>query len=203
MIGVIDYGLGNVQAFLNIFSKYSIPCIRVQSKGDLALATRLILPGVGSFDEAMAMLDDSGLRQALDYAVLQKKIPVLGICVGMQMMAASSEEGRATGLSWFDACVKKISTPCRNSYPLPHMGWNQLTLAKKHPLFDGLSTTPRFYFLHSYYCHTPNQSQVLAHTDYANSFPAVLVKDHIVGIQCHPEKSHQDGERLLLNFANY
>jgi glutamine amidotransferase len=199
MIGLVDYGLGNLEAFANIYRRAGIEARRLSRPEDIATASRLILPGVGAFDWAMARLNDSGLRDALDDAVLARRIPVLGICVGMQMMMERSEEGSVAGLGWIRGDV--IRLPDRGAeFPLPHMGWNDVIPRVNGPLFDTIDT-PRFYFLHSYHVATETSDAVLAEADYGMTLTCAVQQDHIRGVQFHPEKSHHKGVRLLENFA--
>lgn len=204
MIGIVDYGLGNVQAIANIYKRLEIPTQLARSADELAAATHLILPGVGAFDWAMARLNDSGMRATLDRLVLQERRPVLGICVGMQMMAGHSDEGSAAGLGWFDAGVKLFDHARFTSRThLPHMGWNDVRPAQPvdaGSLLHGLDDA-RFYFLHSYYFAPNDSADTLATTPYGDRFACAVRRGHIHGVQFHPEKSHQWGIRLLKNFA--
>jgi len=209
MIAIIDYGLGNVKAFANVYYRLNIPTVIVKQPDDLKAATKIILPGVGSFDHAMQLLDKSGLRQVLDEFVLHRHVPVLGICVGMQMLARSSEEGALPGLGWIDGEVRKFSKELGvrskegrgKNLSLPHMGWNDVQPSKTSKLFEGLEQNARFYFLHSYYFNVQNNDDVLAVTDYGGLFTCAINSGNIFGVQFHPEKSHRYGIRLLKNFA--
>jgi imidazole glycerol-phosphate synthase subunit HisH len=202
MIGIIDYGLGNIQAFANLYKRNNIPARIVRTPEELRESERLILPGVGSFDWAMARLDGSGLRDALDQLVLAEKRPILGICVGMQMMAESSEEGRAVGLGWIEGHVRKVTfSQSSQDFCLPHMGWNDVSPSQGELLFDGLQTGARFYFLHSFCFHPRDASSIMSRTDYGGTFASGVRKANAYGVQFHPEKSHQWGARLLKNFA--
>lgn len=201
MIALVNYGLGNIQAFHHIYTRLNLPVVIASSPDDLRGADKIILPGVGAFDWAMKRLNDSGLRTVLDELVLEKRVPVLGICVGMQMMAKSSEEGALPGLAWLDAHVKRFDTAqLPQKTHLPHMGWNDVVPAVESPLFTGL-TDPRFYFLHSYYFAPRQSSQTLATTHYGIDFTSAAADRHIFGVQFHPEKSHGWGIQLLNNFA--
>jgi glutamine amidotransferase len=203
MITLIDYGVGNTKAFLNVYKQLNIPVSMAKTAAEIESASKLILPGVGSFDHAMDRLNHSGMREALDKAVLIKKIPVLGICVGMQMLAASSSEGKLPGLGWLNGEVKKFDVSKMNQLThLPHMGWNDVLPVVKHPLFDELYPEAQFYFLHSFYFHSNIQENVLAISDYGGNFTCAVGADNIFGVQFHPEKSHQNGIQLLKNFAN-
>ena len=203
MICIVDYGVGNMQAFLNLFKRLGIKAIRASTKQSLDLATHLILPGVGHFDHAMNKLNDSGLRKPLEDKVLVSKIPILGICVGMQMLAKDSEEGAEKGLGWIPGKVRAFSKKEECSkLLLPHMGWN--TLDTKNSLLLSINendSTTQFYFLHSYYFDTKYKSNVSATTKYGFDFDAVVSNKHIHGVQFHPEKSHKWGEKLLINFS--
>lgn len=201
MIGVVDYGLGNVQAFLNIFQLLNVPAMAIHTADGLADARRLILPGVGSFDWAMERLNASGMREALDELVLDKRCPVLGVCVGMQMLARRSEEGRLPGLGWLSGEVRRFDeTQFTQKTHLPHMGWNDVVPRAVDSLFRDINA-PRFYFLHSYYLVPDHAEHVLATTDYGGEFTSAVRAGHVFGTQFHPEKSHQWGIQLLKNFA--
>lgn len=203
MIGLIDYGVGNIKAFLNIYHRCNIPAKRVTAIDDFKGVEKIILPGVGAFDDAMTRLNESGLRNTLEIKVLEEKIPVIGICVGMQMLADKSDEGNMQGLGWIKGEVKRFD-PVTISYitKFPHMGWNDVKLLRDDPLFMGLETGARFYFLHSYYYTCDDSANVLASSEYGLEFASAINHHHIYGIQCHPEKSHHFGVQLLQNFAN-
>ncbi|MEV9528523.1 imidazole glycerol phosphate synthase subunit HisH [Aliarcobacter butzleri] len=201
MIGIIDYGVGNIKAFANIYKNLNIPFKIVKDISGFENITKLILPGVGSFDHAMISLQNSGMREKLDELVLEKKIPVIGICVGMQMLAKSSEEGILNGLGWIDGIVKKFDKSKIKNAPLPHMGWNNLKIEKKNKIFDNLEENPRYYFLHSYYFECENKEDVIATATYGEKFDCMINHKNIYGIQCHPEKSHHNGMQLLKNFG--
>ncbi len=202
MITLIDYGVGNIFAFQNVYKRLNIPTKIAKSIEDLIDAQKLILPGVGSFDYAMKRLNNSGMREKLDELVLVQKIPVIGICVGMQMMGNWSEEGSEEGLKWIDGDILKFDEKLiQHRTKLPHMGWNDVMPVRDHPLFDGLEKEAIFYFLHSFFFKCNNPTDSIAISDYGVSFSAAVYKDNIYGIQFHPEKSHQYGEKLLHNFA--
>ena len=202
MITIIDYGLGNVLAFVNVYKRLNIPVAVAKRADDLAQASKLILPGVGSFDHAIKQLNMSGMRESVEQLVKRDGIPILGICVGMQMLAACSDEGKLPGLGWIDGKVKKfdISSMPSGTY-LPHMGWNDVMPARDSRLFKGMETDSRFYFLHSYYFECHQQQDVLAVTDYGGLFSCAIHHDNVYGVQFHPEKSHHFGTQLLKNFA--
>lgn len=203
MIALVDYGLGNIQAFANIYRHLGIEAAAARTANDLRTASRIILPGVGAFDWAMTRLQESGLREALDEEVLGAKKPVLGICVGMQMMARASEEGKLPGLGWIDATVERFDTRLLESKThLPHMGWNDARPVRTDTLFSGLDA-PRYYFLHSYFMKTDREENVLATSNYGVTFTSAVQAGNVYGTQFHPEKSHQWGVRLLKNFAEF
>jgi glutamine amidotransferase len=202
MISIVNYGLGNIQAIANIYRRLNIAVGIVSSPDDLRAAERIILPGVGAFDWAMRRLNESGLREALEESVLSKRKPVLGICVGMQMMAKRSDEGVLDGLGWIDAEVKKFDhASFTQKTHLPHMGWNNVQPRTHDGLFKKLDSTAQFYFLHSYYVVPHHQDNVLAVTDYNGPYASSIGSGNIWGVQFHPEKSHQWGIQLLRNFS--
>jgi imidazole glycerol-phosphate synthase subunit HisH len=206
VIAILHYGLGNVDAIANIYKRLGIDVALATSKSDLSAASRIILPGVGAFDWAMSRLNDSGMRDSLEYEVGVNKKPLLGICVGMQMLARSSDEGRLEGLGWVDGEVKRFDVS--SGAQLPHMGWNDVEIRTDAngvrdgaSLFRDLSSGARFYFLHSYYFKPASDDDVLAVTDYTGTFASSVRSGNIYGVQFHPEKSHQWGIQLLKNFA--
>ncbi len=202
MITIVDYGVGNVQALANIYKRLEIPCMQARSAAELAGASHVILPGVGAFDWAMARLQASGMREALDELVQVQQKPALGICVGMQMMAGGSEEGQLTGLGWFDAHVRRFDESKISSRThLPHMGWNDVEPTRTDGLLSDLGKDARFYFLHSYFFAPNDPSDVLATTVYGERFACAVKRGNVHGAQFHPEKSHGWGIQLLKNFA--
>ncbi len=203
MIRIVDYGVGNIQAFMTLFKRLGIKAERATTQEQLHDATRLVLPGVGHFDHAMQRLNDSGMRSALDRMVLEQNVPVVGVCVGMQMLAEGSDEGSLSGLGWIPGRVKAFSdNPLTSSLPMPHMGWNELNPRPGSKLFlQGFDSAPQFYFLHSFYFDARDKDDVAATAHYGMDFDAVVSRGHIHGVQCHPEKSHHWGAQLLKNFA--
>jgi glutamine amidotransferase len=202
MIHVLDYGLGNVQAFLTMYKRLGIEATHAKTAADLAGAGKIILPGVGAFDHAMTLLDQSGMRPALEDLVLKNKVPVMGICVGMQILATSSEEGNLPGLGWVPGKVCSFRSDERSaSLPLPHMGWNDVQPRCASPLFTGLESDARFYFLHSYFFECDEPSHIAAAASYGLEFSCAVVAGNVYGVQFHPEKSHHFGAKLLKNFA--
>ena len=202
MITLVNYGLGNILAFSNIYRRLNIPVRVASTPKELEFAEKIVLPGVGAFDWAMTRLIESGMRQCLDDLVLRQRRPVLGICVGMQIMAQRSDEGALAGLGWIDAEVKKFDV---NSFKqdtrLPHMGWNDAMPRTPGGLFEKMDDVPRFYFLHSYYFLPKQEADVLARTDYNGLFTSAVQSCNVFGVQFHPEKSHQWGIQLLKNFV--
>jgi glutamine amidotransferase len=202
MITLIDYGVGNISAFLNIYKQLNIPAKTAKTVSELEDADKIILPGVGHFDYAMQRFNDSGMSEKVNELVLVQKKPVIGICVGMQMMAKRSDEGNLEGLGWIDAEVKKFDDAQRSAkMPLPHMGWNDVYSTNDNPLFTNLEKNSRFYFLHSYYFHCHNMQNSIADADYGIKFTCAVNHDNVYGVQFHPEKSHHFGIELLKNFA--
>lgn len=201
MIRIVDYGLGNIQAFADIYRRLNKDVAVARNAEDLVDADHLILPGVGAFDWAMSRLDASGMRDALERLVRDQKVPVLGVCVGMQMLARDSEEGERAGLGWVPGRVARF--PREHSgrvLPVPHMGWNDIRAVRTEPLFGSLHE-PRFYFLHSYYFQPDSRDDVLAVTNYGDEFASAVGVGNVYGTQFHPEKSHHWGVQLLRNFA--
>lgn len=201
MIAIIDYGLGNVKAFANVYKRLNLPIIIAKESSALDAATKIILPGVGAFDYAMTLLDNSGMREKLEDCVLEQGVPVLGICVGMQILANSSEEGSLAGLGWIAGKVRKFQPEQIHANPLPHMGWNTVTPKATTNIFQDMQPTERFYFLHSYYFDCDQSSNTIATANYGADFTCSVNKNNIYGVQFHPEKSHQAGVQLLKNFG--
>ncbi|WP_445767936.1 imidazole glycerol phosphate synthase subunit HisH [Rheinheimera sp.] len=203
MICIVDYGVGNIQAFLNLFKRLGVEARRANTPDALSDAVRLVLPGVGHFDHAMQRLNDSGMRPKLEEMVFGAQVPVVGICVGMQMLAKGSDEGNLPGLNWVPGRVRSFATQSKSAaLPMPHMGWNELQMRAQSKLFSkGFDDAPQFYFLHSYFFDAEDKHDVAATATYGLDFDAVVSRGHIHGVQCHPEKSHHWGEQLLKNFV--
>ncbi|MDH1657954.1 imidazole glycerol phosphate synthase subunit HisH [Pseudomonas mosselii] len=202
MITIIDYGLGNIQAFVNVYRRLHIPVAVAQTAEQLENATKLILPGVGAFDHAIERLTDSGMRPKLDSLVQRDQVPVLGICVGMQILADSSEEGSLPGLGWVPGRVRSFkSVPDLDQLALPHMGWNDVMPVLGAPLFKGFEEEARFYFLHSYFFECNEKIHACATSSYGLEFSCAVQSGNVYGVQFHPEKSHHFGVGLLKNFA--
>jgi len=202
MITIVDYGLGNIRAFLNVFRRLNIEARTAGTAEALEGATKVILPGVGHFDHAMERLEASGMRAPLDDLVLQRGVPVLGVCVGMQILGGSSDEGSRPGLGWVEGTVRSFREwePTR-ALPMPHMGWNDVRPTSPGGLFARLEDESRFYFLHSFFFECARPADALAVANYGAEFACAVRRDNIFGVQFHPEKSHQFGTRLLQNFA--
>ena len=199
-VTVVDYGAGNVGSVMNMLKKIGVPAVRATTVEQLEDAQRLLLPGVGAFDHCMEMLDMSGLRPALCDAALVQKKPVLGICVGFQMMYEGSEEGEKPGLGWLDGQVVHFDRARLSpQQKVPHMGWDNINTVA-HPLFFS-PDEPRYYFVHSYHVQPVDAKSVIATCDYGYEFCCAAHKENIIGVQFHPEKSHRFGMQLLRNFA--
>lgn len=201
MIGVLDYGIGNIGSILNMIKKVGAQGRAVHSAQELSECDRLILPGVGKFDMGMALLNESGMRGALDEAVAAGR-PLLGICLGMQMLGRTSEEGPGAGLGYIPFDLKRFRLEERPELKVPHMGWDFVTVTQPEaPLVRELEAEPRFYFVHSYYAVCDAASDVLMTCDYGVDFAAAVHRGNIWGTQFHPEKSHRFGMALIRNFA--
>lgn len=199
MIAIIDYGVGNVGSILNMFRKIGHEANLVSSENALLEASAIVLPGVGAFDRGMKNLDESGLVPALTKAVLDDRRPLLGVCLGMQLLTRGSEEGQRPGLGWIEGSTHRFSPPDQK-LKVPHMGWNRVTPVKESPLLAGIED-PRFYFLHSYYVKCEDRSQTLCTTVYGEPFDSGVHHDNVYGVQFHPEKSHRLGMKVFRNFA--
>ena len=203
MITIVNYGSGNIQAILNIYKQLNINCYVANSPEGLKAATKLILPGVGDFDKTMDDLNSSGLRAELDRKVKSEKTPVIGICVGMQLLANKSEEGSLAGLGYIPGEVKKLDETLIEKKPhIPHMGWNSIRPIKSHPILRDIDIEYGFYFLHNYYFSPYYEEDCLTKTYYGMEFCSAVHRDNVFGMQFHPEKSHSNGVKLFKNFAN-
>lgn len=202
MIAIIDYGVGNPGSIQNMFHYLGIKSHITSTAEEIHAADKLVLPGVGAFDAGMKRLHESGLKVILDQEVLQNRKPILGICLGMQLMTHGSEEGVLPGLMWINAQTMKFRSDISAGLRIPHMGWNQMDVKQVHPLLQGLGQENKFYFVHSYFVKVAEESVSVATTSYGTEFTSVFVRDHIMGVQFHPEKSHRYGMQVLKNFAN-
>ncbi len=202
MIAIVDYGMGNLGSIANMLKKVGAQSTISSDPDTIKAAEKLILPGVGAFDNGMKNLAQRGLVDLLNEQVLERKKPILGHCLGMQLFARNSEEGKLNGLGWVDAQTVRFKFDGANAQlKIPHMGWNTLQILKTHPLLADLDPNVRFYFVHSYYLRCNNPENVVATTTYGCDFPSVVVQDNILGAQFHPEKSHKFGMKLLRNFV--
>ncbi len=204
MLCIINYGSGNIAAISNICRREKLPHFIADKPAELGQGTHFLLPGVGAFDPTMETLENSGMLVALEDEVHGKNKPVLGICVGMQLLADGSDEGERPGLGWIGGHVRRIDTRNLNRPPhLPHMGWNSVDMAQQHPVLEGVDANHGFYFLHTYFFDAANKEDVLATVDYGGDLPCVVGHKRCVGAQFHPEKSHSNGIRLISNFARW
>jgi glutamine amidotransferase len=202
LIAIVDYGSGNVGAIADIFKRLKIDHSITRSPGELREADRFILPGVGAFDTTMRTLSESGLIDVLDEQVLANGKRILGICVGMQILGDSSEEGALPGLGWIPGRVRRIDpSTLDGALKLPHMGWNSLTITTPSPLLEGVDLARGFYFLHSYFFDATDPASVLATVDYGGALPCAVSRGNVFGAQFHPEKSHANGLAIFRNFA--
>ena len=200
-ITIVDYGMGNLFSVKKKLDKLKAKVIISSDPEVVRNAEKLILPGVGHFGKAMENLRQANLIEALNDAVLKNKTPILGICLGMQLMATFSEEGNVEGLGWFDAQVLKFQVSDSLRFKVPHVGWNQISSSKSSKLMTGIGHEAEFYFVHSYYMKVNNASDELNSANYELPFTAAIEKGNIFGVQYHPEKSHDVGEILLRNFV--
>ncbi|MBX7046493.1 MAG: imidazole glycerol phosphate synthase subunit HisH [Ignavibacteria bacterium] len=202
MIYIINYGVGNLNSISNIIKKVGGESEIISDVSLLKQAKKIILPGVGAFDHAMKKLAEHGWTEELTDTVVNRKIPTLGICLGMQMLCKKSEEGVLPGLGWIDAEVKKFNFPEGTNLKVPHMGWNQVHVKKENPLIKNPEEEHRFYFVHSYHVVCNNEADILGTTNYGIEFTSSVSHDNIYGAQFHPEKSHRFGMELLKNFID-
>lgn len=202
MIVIVDYGVGNLGSIINMLKKVGARAIASSDPEVLQQAEKLILPGVGAFDAGMNKLNECGLVPLLNELALEKQVPFLGLCLGLQLMTKKSEEGQTPGLGWLEAETLRFKFgPEQPQLKVPHMGWNTIEIRKVHPVFADLDPEARFYFVHSFYIKSHDPDAVLAETDYGGFFHSIFGKRNIMGFQFHPEKSHKYGMRLLKNFA--
>lgn len=204
MIVIVDYGLGNLGSIKNMLRKIGYSSVISSDPDEISRAGKLILPGVGAFDTGMQNLADSGLHDILGHKALVEKIPVLGICLGAQLMTRSSEEGILSGLGWFEAQTLKFRFDgIAGKWPLPNIGWREVHGVNGAPLLSGSTNTPRFYFVHSYFLKPVDPAIVSMNTGYGFEYVCGLSKGNLHCVQFHPEKSHKFGMQLLHNFAEF
>lgn len=203
MISIVDYGVGNLASIVNLCRYLGVPAMIAQTPEEIGAASKLLLPGVGAFDAGVAQLERRGLRAALDERALRAKIPILGICLGMQLLSRGSEEGKSPGLGWLAARTIRFRADDVSDGQLrvPHMGWACVTPYNGSPLFEHMPPEPRFYFVHSYHVVCDASHHVAATAEYGRVFTAAVQHDNIFGTQFHPEKSHRFGMQLIRNFA--
>lgn len=199
MIVIVDYMMGNPGAVKNMVRKAGAESIISHKKDDLYRANKIILPGVGSFDQGMIKLKQLGLIDILSRQK-DKNVPILGICLGMQLLSLGSEEGSMEGLGWVKASFKKFAFDSSKNIKVPHMGWNIVRPQTKSELFPDCEQPKRFYFVHSFYAVMENEFEAIAHTNYGLTFVSAFKKNNIFGVQFHPEKSHKYGLELMRNF---
>ena len=200
MICIIDYGMGNLFSIQKKIRQMGVEPVISNSPADVAAASKIILPGIGHFGKAMEQLNNLGLTDLLNEQVLERKKPILGICLGMQLMARSSEEGESAGLGWFDADVKLFDIRDKTRNKVPHTGWNQIFATKESKLLKDIPDGSEFYFVHSYFVDLLNEADQLTYTDFEKPFTSSIEKDNIFGVQYHPEKSHGAGFQMFRNF---
>lgn len=202
MIAVVDYGMGNLGSIVNMLRKVGAEAVISDDREVVSRAQKLILPGVGAFDGGMRNLTERGLVPLLNAKAVNGKTPLLGICLGMQLLCSRSEEGVLPGLGWLDADVVRFRhREEERDLKIPHMGWNEVAVRQKHPLLQGLADDNRFYFVHSYHVVCRDAQNILGETNYGFPFASVVAKGNIMGVQFHPEKSHRFGLQLLRNFV--
>lgn len=200
MITIIDYGMGNLRSVQKAFERVGIDAKITRNSDEILNAEKLVLPGVGNFEKGMNNIRENGLINILNETVISRKTPILGICLGMQLMTNFSEEGSCEGFGWVKSNTKKFSFK-DNTLKIPHMGWNNLVMKNFDIIFKDVSNENYFYFVHSYYVSCDEDSEILAETTYGNKFISSFKKDNIYGCQFHPEKSHEAGLKILKNFA--
>lgn len=200
-IMVLDYGMGNHFSIVKRLLKFDCRVFAGNSVKEMSEADKIVLPGVGHFGKAVENIKKLGLLDALNEAVLAKQKPILGICLGMQLMAKKSEEGNTEGLGWIDAEVVKFKITNSLHYKIPHIGWNTVEQKKDAALLKNIPSNSEFYFVHAYHMHNNQNQDILGVTNYEYSFVSAIEKENIFGVQFHPEKSHDIGNTLLENFT--
>lgn len=203
MIAIIDHGMGNLGSVQNMLRKVGAESVRTTDRSEIARASRLVLAGVGAFDAAMERLEALDLVDVLNEQVIDRRIPILGVCLGMQLMAVSSEEGNRRGLGWVSASVKAFSFPAEQQLPIPHMGWEVVAPTRPSPLFDRDGEEQRFYFSHKFHLVANDARDIAATSFYGHEFTAAVHRHNILGTQFHPEKSHVFGLNLYRRFVHF
>jgi glutamine amidotransferase len=201
VICIINYGVGNLTAIHNMLRRIGVASVVSSDPKAILEATKLILPGVGAFDAGINSLRERGLPDVLNTAVMERRTPLLGICLGMQLLGAGSDEGIEQGLGWIPMHFKKLESDGKTGLKSLHMGWNVVKATRAESLLGGYEAPPRFYFVHRYYAVCKDPRDILGTTEYGLSFPVVVGRDNVLGVQFHPEKSHKFGMQLLQNFA--
>ena len=201
-LAIVDYGMGNLNSVKKKLDRLKTTASITSNPKDIIKADKIILVGVGHFAKAMKNIKELNLLDTLNEVAIIKKKPVLGICLGMQLMAKDSEEGNTEGLGWLDANVRKMQVDDTLKFKIPHTGWNKITQSKKSHLMKGIPELSEFYFVHSYYLSSNETSNILNETEYCFKFTSAIEKDNIFGVQYHPEKSHDVGKVLLKNFIS-
>ncbi|MDP2820540.1 MAG: imidazole glycerol phosphate synthase subunit HisH [Polaromonas sp.] len=203
MISVLDYGAGNVGSVIRMIERAGGTAQRIASPEEVLAARKLVIPGVGAFNHGMAQLTSRKLLTALSSSALEARIPILGICLGMQLMCRSSEEGALPGLGWIDAEVRRFPASEARELRVPHMGWNTLRVLRENPLVSSDDEEQRFYFVHSYRVSCNDSADPIALTHYGDDFVAAFQRNNIFGVQFHPEKSHRFGMALMRRFVEF
>lgn len=198
---IVDYMSGNLHSIRRCLQKIKIEPVISADAGEIGGADKLILPGVGHFGQAIAALHSQNLFDALNKAVLVKRVPILGICLGMEVMGRTSEEGKAPGFGWFDACVLRFDISNKSKFKVPQIGWNSVAQTKESRLMRGVPNDSEFYFAHSYYLDLKNRSEIVGQTVYEREYPSAIERENIFGVQFHPEKSYDGGTQVLRNFV--
>ena len=202
MIAIVDYGMGNIGSILNMFKRIGATDVICTGKPEeIRKADKILLPGVGAFDTGMVHLKQNGMLEVLNEKALKEKVPVLGICLGMQLLTKSSEEGVEPGLGWVNAETKRFQFDPALKLKVPHMGWNEVSVSKPHTLVENIPAPTRFYFVHSFYVKCEDPELELLQCRYGTSFTCAVQHENIMGVQFHPEKSHTFGMKLYENFV--
>ncbi|MBP9098251.1 MAG: imidazole glycerol phosphate synthase subunit HisH [Ferruginibacter sp.] len=205
MVAIIDYGVGNLNSIKNMLKKIGVDSVITSVSAEIECADKLILPGVGSFEYGMKKLRDSAFFDILQQKVLQNKTPILGVCLGAQLLLKGSEEGQPVpGLGWIEGKALRFDQDkMADNYKVPHMGWNELQVKKESRLFTDMYNNQRYYFVHAYHMACYHEADILAESNYSYNFVAAVEKENVLGVQFHPEKSHKFGMKLYENFIKF